>query len=150
LLPETKVPEAVARLPRPVIGYLGGVDPWKIDVGLLRHMAHSHPGWSIALCRLCLVRLRRRRLRGLPQCPLCWVPQAYGEFPAFLKGMDVCIMPFPLNETTLRGDALKLYEYLSGGRPVVSTPVPSGEETRVGDTHRRQQGGFRHGQWKPL
>ncbi len=26
---------------------------------------------------------------------------------------------------TLRGDALKLYEYLTGGRPVVSTPVPA-------------------------
>ena len=34
-------------------------------------------------------------------------------------------MPFPLNETTTKGDALKAYEYLAGGRPVVSTPVPT-------------------------
>ncbi len=49
LLPETVVPEVIARLPKPVIGYLGGVDPWKIDIGLLHHVARSHPEWSIAL-----------------------------------------------------------------------------------------------------
>jgi glycosyltransferase involved in cell wall biosynthesis len=124
LLPETKVPEAVARLPRPVIGYLGGVDPWKIDVGLLRHMAHSHPGWSIALVGYVWFGFDAGVFADCPNIHVLG-PQAYGEFPAFLKGMDVCIMPFPLNETTLRGDALKLYEYLSGGRPVVSTPVPA-------------------------
>jgi hypothetical protein len=32
---------------------------------------------------------------------------------------------FPLNDITRNGDALKIYEYLAGGRPVVSTSVPA-------------------------
>jgi glycosyltransferase involved in cell wall biosynthesis len=124
LLAETVVPEAIARLPKPVIGYLGGVDPWKIDVGLLHHMARSHPEWSIALVGYVWFGFDAAVFADFPNIHVLG-PQDYAAFPAFLKGMDVCIMPFPLNDTTLRGDALKLYEYLAGGRPVVSTPVPA-------------------------
>jgi hypothetical protein len=52
--------------------------------------------------------------------------------------MDVCIAPFALNDTTRYGDSLKIYEYLSAGRPVVSTPIPSairiGSPIRIAST----------------
>ena len=121
LLPETTVPETMARLPGPVIGYLGGVDPWKIDIALLRHVAQSHPDWSIALVGYVWFGFDKEVFADCGNIHVLG-PQRYEDFPAFLKGMDVCIMPFPLNETTLNGDALKAYEYLAGGRPVVSTP----------------------------
>lgn len=124
LAPETPVPEAIARLPGPVIGYLGGVDPWKIDIALLRHIARSHPTWSIALVGYVWFGFDASVFADCPNIHVLG-PQDYDDFPGFLKGMDVCIMPFPLNDTTLRGDALKCYEYLAGGRPVVSTPVPA-------------------------
>jgi glycosyltransferase involved in cell wall biosynthesis len=124
LLPETVVPEVIARLPKPVIGYLGGVDPWKIDIGLLHYIARSHPEWSIALVGYVWFGFDAAVFADFPNIHVLG-PQDYAAFPGFLKGMDVCIMPFPLNDTTLRGDALKLYEYLTGGRPVVSTPVPA-------------------------
>jgi glycosyltransferase involved in cell wall biosynthesis len=137
LLAETVVPEAIARLPGPVIGYLGGVDPWKIDVELLRHVARRHPEWSIALVGYVWFGFDRSVFADCPNIHLLG-PQAYEDFPAFLKGMDVCIMPFPLNDVTLRGDALKAYEYLAGGRPVVSTPVPAArrlsEAVRIAET----------------
>ena len=138
LLPETVVPEAIAKLPRPVVGYLGGVDPWRMDIDLLRHMARSHPEWSIALVGYVWFGFDRAVLADCPNIHILG-PQAYDDFPAFLKGMDVCIMPFPLNETTTKGDALKAYEYLAGGRPVVSTPVPAAlrlsDVIRIADTH---------------
>jgi len=50
----------------------------------------------------------------------------------------VGIMPFPLNDITRNGDALKLYEYLAGGRPVVSRAVPAARRlsppVRIADT----------------
>jgi glycosyltransferase involved in cell wall biosynthesis len=124
LQPETVVPQAIATLPKPVVGYLGGVDPWKIDIGLLKHTARHHPEWSIALVGYVWFGFDATVFADCPNIHLLG-PQDYDAFPAFLKGMDVCIMPFPLNDNTLRGDALKLYEYLAGGRPVVSTPVPA-------------------------
>ena len=137
LSPQTVVPEAIARLPGPVIGYLGGVDPWKIDIGLLRAVARSHPEWSIALVGYVWFGFDPTVFADCPNIHVLG-PQRYADFPAFLKGMDVGIMPFPLNETTLRGDALKCYEYLAGGRPVVSTPVPAArrlsEAVRIAET----------------
>jgi len=136
--PATRVPAALAQLPRPVVGYLGGVDPWKIDVDLLIHMAQAHPEWSIALVGYVWFGFDPARLAACPNIHVLG-PQDYEAFPAFLKGMDVCIMPFPLNEITRNGDALKLYEYLAGGRPVVSTNVPAARRlagaVRIAETH---------------
>jgi glycosyltransferase involved in cell wall biosynthesis len=45
------------------------------------------------------------------------------EIPSYLKGCDVCAIPWVINELSLSGSPLKLYEYLASGRPVVSTPL---------------------------
>jgi len=39
--------------------------------------------------------------------------------------MDVCIMPYPLNEITRNGESMKCYDYLAAGKAVVSPPVPA-------------------------
>ena len=124
LLPETTLPADIAALPRPVIGYLGGVDPWKIDIELVLEIARRHPDWSIALVGYVWFGFDRTVFAGVPNIHVLG-KQDYEDFPRYLKGMDVCMMPFPLNDITRNGDALKLYEYLAGGRPVVSTSVPA-------------------------
>jgi glycosyltransferase involved in cell wall biosynthesis len=138
--PATEVPARMAALPRPVIGYLGGLDPWKIDVDLLVRMARAHPEWSIALVGYVWFGFDPAPFAACPNIHVLG-PQDYDAFPAFLKGMDVCIMPFPLNDITRNGDALKLYEYLAGGRPVVSTNVPAARRlagaVRIAETHER-------------
>src|SRR5262249_58670192 len=44
--------------------------------------------------------------------------------PQYLYNFDVCVIPFKLNPITEATDPVKLYEYLSGGKPVVSAPLP--------------------------
>jgi glycosyltransferase involved in cell wall biosynthesis len=51
-------------------------------------------------------------------------PQPYAALPRFLRGFDVCLMPFGLNAATRHISPTKALEYLAGGKPVVSTPVP--------------------------
>jgi glycosyltransferase involved in cell wall biosynthesis len=136
-LESTAVPDDIARLPKPVIGYMGGVDPWKMDVELLVHIARTHPEWSIALCGYVwcgfdpAVLAQRANIHVLGG-------KRYEDFPGYLKGMDCCVMPFPLNGITLNGDALKCYEYLAAGKAVVSTDVPAARRmssvVRVADT----------------
>ncbi len=138
--PATQVPARMAALPRPVVGYLGSVDPWKMDVELLVRMARAHPEWSIALVGYVWFGFDPASFAACPNIHVLG-PQDYDAFPAFLKGMDVCIMPFPLNDITRNGDALKLYEYLAGGRPVVTTRVPAAVRlagaVRIADTHEQ-------------
>jgi glycosyltransferase involved in cell wall biosynthesis len=44
--------------------------------------------------------------------------------PAYCKGFDVGLIPFPINRVTLHSNPLKVREYLAAGLPVVSTAIP--------------------------
>jgi glycosyltransferase involved in cell wall biosynthesis len=48
----------------------------------------------------------------------------YESLPSYLKGFDVGIIPFKLNELTRNVNPIKLREYLSAGLPVISTDMP--------------------------
>lgn len=48
----------------------------------------------------------------------------YEKLPYYLKGLDVCIVPFKDNAVSRAASPLKFYEYLAAGRAVVTTPIP--------------------------
>ncbi len=48
----------------------------------------------------------------------------YRELPGYLQDFDVCLIPFRINTLTRAVDPVKLYEYLSQGKPVVATRLP--------------------------
>jgi glycosyltransferase involved in cell wall biosynthesis len=133
----THVPDDLARLGGPVVGYMGGVDPFRMDVSLLTYLARERPHWNIVLVGYVWFGFNAEAFRHFPNIHVLG-PKPYEDFPGYLKGMDVCIMPFPLNDLTRHGDSLKCYEYLAAGKPVVSTPVPSAlrlpQVVRIADT----------------
>ncbi|MFL5620115.1 MAG: glycosyltransferase, partial [Gemmatimonadaceae bacterium] len=61
----------------------------------------------------------------LPQAEnIHWLGQReYAELPAHVKGFDVCLMPFALNEATEYINPTKTLEYMAAGKPIVSTAV---------------------------
>jgi glycosyltransferase involved in cell wall biosynthesis len=61
----------------------------------------------------------------LPRQPnIHWLgQQQYADLPAIVKGFDVCLMPFALNEATQYINPTKTLEYMAAGKPVVSTAV---------------------------
>lgn len=120
---DAKVPASIASLPKPVIGYMGSLDPWKIDIPMLVSMARMRPSWSIVFVGYVWFGFDKSVFDGVPNIHVLG-PQDYDDFPLFMKGMDVGLMPFPLNDITRNGDALKCYEYLAAGVPVVGRDVP--------------------------
>ena len=67
----------------------------------------------------------RSTRRALPRRPnLHYLGQrSYAELPAYLKGFDVCLMPWALNDATRTISPTKTLEYMAAGKPIVSTPV---------------------------
>lgn len=49
-------------------------------------------------------------------------PKSYEELPAYIQYADVCFIPFECTDLTYHIYPLKLNEYLSAGKPVISTP----------------------------
>jgi len=120
-LASTRVPEAVASLPGPVFGYFGVIDE-RLDYDLIEAMARDFPDASVVMAGP-LAKVSAEELPDLPN--IHWLgQQAYQDLPALVKGFDVCLMPFALNEATRCINPTKTLEYMAAGKPIVSTAVP--------------------------
>jgi glycosyltransferase involved in cell wall biosynthesis len=114
------MPPEIAALRRPVMGYYGVIDE-RIDYELLRRLAEALPGASLVMVGP-VVKVDPREL---PQAPnIHWLGQRqYAELPAYVKGFDVCLMPFALNEATEFINPTKTLEYMAAAKPIVSTAI---------------------------
>ncbi len=117
---DTPVAEDLQQIPSPRIGYIGAVDE-RINFDLLSQMAHAHPEWNIILLGPVIGEDTRRSVAknihfigGRP----------YASLPTYLKGFDVCILPFRSTELVQYVSPTKTPEYLAAGCPVVSTYIP--------------------------
>lgn len=119
--PGLPVPDEIARLPHPVIGYAGLVN-WRIDVPLMLHLARRHPEWSFALVGPVVEDDPLRELLAQPNVH-AFGRKALEELPGYLKPMDVTLLPYVLNEYTHNIFPLKLYEYAAAGKPMISTDM---------------------------
>src|SRR6185369_10422506 len=56
--------------------------------------------------------------------------QPYETMPQYLYHFDACMIPFKVNAITEATDPVKVYEYLSAGKPVVALALPELEPLR--------------------
>ena len=106
---------------RPVIGYYGAISEW-FDAPLVAHAARAMPECDFVLVGSTFG-ADLSALDGLPNVRMFGeVP--YTELPGYLYGFDVCMIPFQVNELTLATNPVKVYEYLSAGKPVVAVELP--------------------------
>ena len=114
------VPQTIAALGTRVMGYYGVIDE-RIDYELLAKLAAAYPDAALVM----IGPVVKVDPRELPQAPnIHWLGQRqYDELPAHLKGFDVCLMPFALNEATEFINPTKTLEYMAAAKPVVSTAI---------------------------
>ncbi|CAN5342975.1 glycosyltransferase family 1 protein [soil metagenome] len=126
----TKIPDEIANLPRPIIGFHGLLADW-VDFELIKKTAEHFRGGSVVLIGKIAVDAEQKVkiLNDVPNIHFLG-RKPYAELPAYCKGFDVALNPFTINELTLAANPLKVREYLAAGLPVVSTDIP---EVRVLD-----------------
>ena len=114
------VPTEIASLGTRVMGYYGVIDE-RIDYELLARLAAAYPDDALVMVGPVV----KVDPRDLPQAPnIHWLGQRqYDDLPAHVKGFDVCLMPFALNEATEYINPTKTLEYMAAGKPIVSTAV---------------------------
>ena len=57
-----------------------------------------------------------------------------------LRGADVALIPYAINDLTRSVFPMKVFEYLAAGLPVVTTPLPALAGNRAGGGGRRRPG----------
>jgi glycosyltransferase involved in cell wall biosynthesis len=123
------VPARLARLPRPLLGYVGLISV-RLDLALLNEIAARHPEWTLVLmgtvypqgCQDALSRLEAR-----PN--VCFLPPVPGDqAPDYVRFFDLGLLPYRVTQETVHASPLKLYEYLAAGLPVVASDVPGARQ----------------------
>ena len=116
-------PDSVFKDPqgRKVIGYYGAIAEW-FDAELVRTLAIAHPDALVLLIGRDTAGVGEK-LADLPNVHMQG-EVAYEQLPYWLYGFDVCLLPFQVIPLTLATNPVKVYEYLSAGKPVVSVDLP--------------------------
>lgn len=106
---------------KPVIGYFGAISEW-FDIDLVVAAAKAYPQWSFVLIGSTFGCDTEKAAKVANIQFIDEVP--YATLPGYLQAFDVCIIPFKITELTLCTNPVKVYEYLSAGKPVVATAMP--------------------------
>lgn len=114
-------PRELDGIPRPVMGFFGGLDDYVVDLDLLADTARAIPDASLVLIGDATCSMDR--LTKLPN--VHWLGyQPYDRIPALGRAFDVALMPWLDNDWIRYANPIKLKEYLALGLPVVSTDYP--------------------------
>jgi glycosyltransferase involved in cell wall biosynthesis len=111
----------LAKLPRPIIGYVGGLHRF-VDYSLVVAMARARPSWSWVFLGAHQASLDK--LRGVPNIHLLG-RQLHEDLAAHMHFFDVCIVPY-YNTPDMSGQVpTKINEYLAAGKAIVATKLPA-------------------------
>ena len=113
-------PDDVLDIPRPRVGFVGGIDAHTFDADLFTDVARELPDYQFVLVGASSLPSDRLTLPNVHQLG----QRPYESVPAYMAACDCLIMPWNRNEWIRACNPVKLKEYLATGRPVVSTPFP--------------------------
>jgi len=126
-------PKDQQSIPHPRFGFYGVVDE-RFDIDLIDKVATQQTDWHFIIIGPVVKidpetlpkKLNIHYLGG----------KSYQELPTYLSGWDIAIIPFALNESTKFISPTKTPEYLSAGKPVISSSIrdvvnPYGEKELV-------------------
>ena len=120
--------DVFGKIARPIIGYLGTIQH-RFDVELLGYLAKNNPKKSFVLAGPIWQPEVKKILKKYKNIYLTGrVP--YSQAPNYINCFDVSIIPHKLDKFVKSTYSLKLLEYLSCGKPVVTTPTPDTEKFR--------------------
>jgi glycosyltransferase involved in cell wall biosynthesis len=134
LAPETVVAPDIASIRRPIIGCISRVVPEYFDAALLREVFRRRPEWSLVVIGpesppQVSGGEDLELLKAEPNVHFLGL-RSFESLPSYLKGMDVCTIPYRVTGNTKVADPLKLYEYLAAGKPIVSVPREFADDVR--------------------
>jgi UDP-galactopyranose mutase len=107
-------------IPHPRVGFFGVIDE-RTDIELLRDIAELRPDWHFIMIGP-VVKISEDDLPRAANIHYLG-GKSYDELPGYIRGWDVAMMPFAINESTRFISPTKTPEYLAAGRPVVSTAI---------------------------
>ncbi|MGF6953418.1 hypothetical protein QF028_005923 [Neobacillus sp. B4I6] len=106
------------------VGYIGNIHE-RIDLNILENLLTSFPktnfefigknDYSSDEINILISKYKNIKLSG---------PVPYSMLPKYIVNFDACIVPHIVSKYTLSQDSMKIYDFLTFGKPIVSTSIP--------------------------
>lgn len=113
------IPGEIKALKQPIIGFVGGIGDW-IDINLMTTVAKDLPELDFVFIGPILTDINS--LKELNNVKF-FGSKEYKDLPKYIGQFSACIMPFKINKLTESVNPIKMFEYLSAGKPIISTPL---------------------------
>lgn len=118
--------QALKSIPHPIIGTVGALDEYKIDVDLIMQVARAQPEWQFVFVGEPVLHPRSsivRELQALPNVHFTGaVPHRF--VPCYVREFDVCMIPYRSSAYNAASFPLKFWEFMATGKPIVAAGVP--------------------------
>lgn len=120
---EISIPNDIKNISHPIVGYIGYLYSYKVDMTLLIKTLNSYPNISFVFIGSEKDNLNKT-LGLLPN----YFHLGYKQFeklPCYMSQFDACIIPYKINIWGKSAYPGKLNDYIAMGKPVVTSPIPS-------------------------
>jgi glycosyltransferase involved in cell wall biosynthesis len=114
------VPPDMANISGPIIGYIGAIISYRLDLEVLIELCRKRQEWSFVFIGKADKDFANSELVDMPNCYFLGLKQE-SELPDYLSLFDVAMNPQKLNEMTIGNYPRKIDEYLSMGKATVAT-----------------------------
>lgn len=113
-------PKDMPKNDRPTIGYFGAIASW-IDWELITYISSQNKHFNFVM-----IGPLYDKFRDPVKAPNIYYlgRKDYAQLPNYLQWFDACIIPFKVTPMIEGCNPIKIYEYLSAGKPVVTTNMP--------------------------
>ncbi len=121
-----KVAPELEGISRPVIGFVGGMVNSKMNWEWIREAAVAKPQWNFFFVGPCVENPPTYIIQQKNVVFAGAKPQ--NLLPSYIKGFDVCLIPYQGEDFLRACQPTKAFEYLASGKPVVSSWIPELED----------------------
>jgi glycosyltransferase involved in cell wall biosynthesis len=124
-LKDLPIPKDIANIKHPIIGFIGTIVSYKLDLELIKYIASTHHEWSVVLIGDVSEGEDKDEIKELENISNIFMlgGKRYELLPSYIKAFDVCILPNRINEYTQNMFPMKFFEYLATGKPIVLTQL---------------------------
>ncbi len=123
-------PRELRNVQKPILIFVGALNEWAHDWGMLDEVATLRPDWTILLVGgLSVAKKTRRMLQSHPNI-ICAGQKPYQELPGYLAHSDVCFQFYRSTRINETRNSQKIFLYFAAGKPIVSTPSADAETYR--------------------
>jgi len=120
------VDNPLAEINHPIIGTVGALDEYKIDVDMMMSVAKQKPDWQFVFVGESVVESKSAAVKGLQNLPNVHFTGAVNRevAPCYVKWFDVCMIPYRSSRYNEASFPLKFWEFMATGKPVVVGGLP--------------------------